>query len=48
MARPKKKVAIQGAVDTPDLRIYKEVKKVKQQLSVYERLKQFFNQFNTF
>jgi hypothetical protein len=48
MARPKKKVTIPGAVDTPDLRVYKEVKKVKQQLSVYERLKQFFNQFNTF
>ena len=48
MARPKKKVTIPGAVDNPDLRIYKEVQKVKQQLSVYERLKQFFNQFNIF
>ncbi len=48
MARPKKKIAIPGAVDNPDLRVYKEVQKVKQQLSVYERLKQFFNQFNIF
>jgi hypothetical protein len=37
MARPKK------TVTPPDLRVYKEV---KQQLSIYERLKQFFNQFN--
>jgi hypothetical protein len=48
MARPKKTVAVPGAVKNPDLRVYKEVEKVKQQLSVYERLKQFFNQFNIF
>jgi hypothetical protein len=40
MARAKKTVTI------PDLRVYKEVEQVKQQLSIYERLKQFFNQFN--
>jgi hypothetical protein len=48
MARAKKTVAIPGAVGAPDLRVYKEVEKVKQQLSVYEKLKQFFNQFNIF
>jgi hypothetical protein len=42
MTKQKKTVA------QPDLRVYKEVEKVKQQLSVYERLKQFFNQFNIF
>jgi hypothetical protein len=42
MARPKKTVTL------PDLRVYKEVQKVKQQLSVYDKLKQFFNQFNIF
>jgi hypothetical protein len=42
MAKQKKTVA------QPDLRVYKEVEKVKQQLSVYEKLKQFFNQFNIF
>jgi hypothetical protein len=40
MARQKK------TVTQPDLRVYKEVEQVKQQLSIYERLKQFFNQFN--
>ena len=40
MARPKKTIV------QPDLKIYKEVEQVKQQLSIYERLKQFFNQFN--
>lgn len=39
MARPKKTTP----VVPEDLKVYKEV---KQQLSVYERLKQFFNQFN--
>ncbi len=39
MARPKKTTP----VVPKDLKVYKEV---KQQLSVYERLKQFFNQFN--
>ena len=48
MARPKKTVAVPGTVNSPDLRVYKEVEKVKKQLSVYERLKQFFNQFNIF
>ena len=42
MARPKK------TVTQPDLRVYKQVEQVKQQLSVYEKLKQFFNQFNIF
>ena len=40
MARPKK---TKTPILPPDLVVYKEVKK---QLSVYERLKQFFNQFN--
>lgn len=48
MARPKKTVATPGDVYAPDLRVYKEVEKAKKQLSVYERLKQFFNQFNIF
>jgi len=42
MARPKK------TVTQPDLRVYKEVEQVKKQLSIYERLKQFLNQFNIF
>lgn len=48
MARTKKAVAVPGTVNSPDLRVYKEVEKVKKQLSVYEKLKQFFNQFNIF
>jgi len=40
MARPKKTLTQQ------DLKVYKQVEQVKQQLSIYERLKQFFNQFN--
>jgi hypothetical protein len=46
MARALKKNPIPKTVDVPDLKVYKEVEKVKQQLSVYQRLKQFFNQFN--
>lgn len=41
MARHLKKSVMQ-----PDLRVYKEVEKVKQQLSIYDKVKQFFNQFN--
>ena len=49
MARPKKATQIPVVITkVPDLRVYKEVEKVKQQLSVYERVKQFFNQFNIF
>jgi hypothetical protein len=39
MARPKKTIP----VVPKDLKVYKET---KQQLSIYDRLKQFFNQFN--
>ena len=48
MARALKANKIPKSVDVPDLKVYKEVEKVKQQLSVYERLKQFFNQLNLF
>lgn len=46
MARPLKASKLPKPVDIPI--VYKEVKKVKQQLSVYDKLKQFFNQFNLF
>lgn len=42
MAKTKKTVM------QPDLKVYKELEQVKKQLSVYEKLKQFFNQFNIF
>jgi hypothetical protein len=45
MGRPKKVIIPIKPAETEDLKAYK---KVKQQLSVYERLKQFFNQFNIF
>lgn len=41
MARPKKTTP----VVPPDLKVYKEA---KQQLSIYQKLKQFLNQFNIF
>ena len=44
MARPKK-VIPETPVVSEDLKTYK---RVKQQLSVYDKLKQFFNQFNIF
>ena len=41
MARPKKTTP----VAPPDLKAYKEA---KQQLSIYQKVKQFLNQFNIF
>lgn len=43
MARPKKVIIPIKPEEPKDLKTYKQVKK---QLSVYDRLKQFFNQFN--
>ena len=45
MGRSKKVIIPIKPAETEDLKAYK---KAKQQLSVYERLKQFFNQFNIF
>lgn len=46
MARTKKVVPDTKLITIQDLRVYKEVEKVKQQLSIYDKVKQFFNQFN--
>lgn len=45
MGRPKKARLPETQVLLEDL---KTVKNVKQQLSIYEKLKQFFKQFNLF
>lgn len=45
MARPKKVIIPIKPEEPSNLSAYKQVKK---QLSVYDRLKQFFNQFNIF
>jgi hypothetical protein len=45
MARPKKVIIPSKPEEPEDLKTYK---KVKQQLSVYDKIKQFFNQLNLF
>jgi hypothetical protein len=45
MGRPKKVIIPIKPEEPKDLKTYK---KVKQQLSVYDKIKQFFNQLNLF
>jgi hypothetical protein len=45
MNRPKKVIIPIKPEESNDLKTYK---KVKQQLSVYDKIKQFFNQLNLF